>query len=132
MVYKKLDLCSPEVLEKLSHSDGVFFRFHDPNRRMSTRTKSWGMYFESAHEAVKNGGTILDGKSCENSPEELMRWATSFDNSYIVIAFYGHDTRKAGHDGETVATYYKKLKAFSYGDFCKCFKEDGWKWALAA
>ncbi len=68
------------------------------------------------------GSTVLEGKSCAKTAEELMRWVDEFDNSYVIIAFEGQDTREEGHDGETVATYNKKIKCFSYQDFVKCFE----------
>mgnify|MGYP000949121394 CR=1 FL=1 len=130
-VYKKIDKCTIEELRKLDGMKDVFFRFHDPNRRISSRSKSWGMIFESAQEALSCDSTVLDGKSCTGKAEELMSWKQEFDEDYVIIAFVGCNTRETGHDGETVATYYKKLKCFSYSDFVNCFvykkfKYSGW------
>jgi hypothetical protein len=110
------------MLKELSEQENVFFRFHDPDRRLSNRSKSWGMIFESEREALSCGSTVLEGKSCTETAEELMRWAGEFDNSYVIIVFEGQDTKEEGHDGEAVATYNKKIKCFSYQDFVSCFE----------
>jgi hypothetical protein len=125
-VFKKIDKCSVELLRELSKQKNVFFRFHDPKRRLSSRSKSWGMVFESEREALSCGSTVLNGKSCVKDAEKLMEWKRSFDNSYVVVAFEGQDTKEEGHDGEMVATYYKKVKCFSYEDFINCFEYKGY------
>lgn len=121
-VYTKIDKCNPEIIQELAEQKNIFWRFHDPERRMSSRSKSWGMIYSSEREAIQDGSTILNGKSCEKYPENLMKWADCFDNSHVVIAFLGYDTRETGHDGEYVATYYQKIKTFNYDDFVKCFE----------
>ncbi len=121
MVYRKINKCIPRLLEELSKKDNIFFRFHDPNRRMSSRSKSWGMIYTSEREAITDGSTVLEGKSCMPTAEQLMEWKDCFDDDYVVIAFYGCDTRETGHDGEYVATYIKKAAVFNYKDFCNCF-----------
>lgn len=125
-VFKKIDKCSVELLRELSEQKNVFFRFHDPKRRLSSRSKSWGMVFESEREALSCGSTVLNGKSCVKDAEKLMEWKRNFDDTYVIIAFEGWDTGETGHDGEIVATYYKKIKCFSYQDFVSCFRYKGY------
>lgn len=128
MVYRKIDSCTPQAIEKIKEMSGkdgdprIFWRFHDPDRRMSRRSKSWGMIYSSAAEAIADGSDVLNGKSCADTPEELMRWKSCYDEDYVVVAFYGYDTGEIGHDGETVAEYIKKVATFRYTDFVNCFE----------
>lgn len=129
-VFKKLDQCTVEDLEKFDDMENVFFRFHDPRRRLSSRSKSWGMIYSSEAEARREykemdldpDEAILPGKSCTDTAEELLNWITEFDNDYVVIVFNGVDTRVIGHDGETVATYINKIKTYLIEDFYNIVK----------
>lgn len=135
-IYTKIDKCTPELLEKLSEQENVFFRFHDPKRRISSRSKSWGMIYSSEREAITDGSDILYGKSCVETASELMDYTQYFYDKHVVIAFIGEDTGESGHDGEIVATYYKKVATFSYSDFCSMFININngrkWEWIIAA
>ena len=128
MIYKKRDKCTPELLRQLSEKENVFFRFHNPYRRLSSRSKSWEMGYESELEAIREGSTVLEGKSCTKEAKDLMEFEHAFDSSYVVLAFEGWDTGQTGHDGEIVATYYKKVKCFNYEDFVNCFDYIDWNW----
>lgn len=130
IIFKKIDKCTEELLNSLSEKENIYFRFHDPKRRISSRSKSWGMIYTSEREAIADGSDILYGKSCVETAAELMDWKNYFDENYVVIAFEGIDTRQSGHDGETVSTYQGKVATFSYQDFVNMFEEkhNGCKW----
>lgn len=130
-VFTKIDKCTVEDLRKFNDMENAFFRFHDPERRLSSRSKSWEMGYHSEAEArreYKNmdldpDDAILNGKSCTDTAGELLNWSFSFGNGDVVIVFKGVDTRTIGHDGETVATYIKKLKTYDLKDFFDTLKE---------
>jgi hypothetical protein len=94
---------------------------------MSSRSKSWGMIYESAREAIVEGSTVLDGKSCTETAWELMRWHEEFDKDYVVVVFAGQENGN-GHDGETVAIYEHKIDVFSYKDFVGLYEERFDRW----
>lgn len=84
--------------------------------------EEWGMTKEEA---------ILPGKSCMDTLEGAMNFCEEFDDSYVMLVFEGEGTGVSGHDGEIVATYYKKVAAWSYEDcleyakeYFEAFKED--------
>lgn len=122
-----------EDIYRLSEEEGVFFRFHDPERRMSSRSKSWGMIYTSEAEArreykdmgLDSDDAILNGKSCMPTMAELMHWWSEFDSSYVIVAFEGVDTRETGHDGEYVATYTKKRAVWNIDYVCKMLQNNG-------
>lgn len=124
MVFKKIDRISQELIENLDGKEDIFYRFHNPNRRLSSRSESWGMIFSSKAEALRDAresgldeeDAILPGKSCMPTFKEIFDFVDQFDKDYILIAFQGRDTRITGHDGEYVATYQKKVACFSFED----------------
>lgn len=105
-----------ELIEELNNNDNIYFRFHEPNIRMTYKSKSWGMIYSSAKEAEANDSEVLEGKSCTDTIEELMQWAHHYDNNYVVIAFVG-DYIGVGSDGECVCKYKGKVAVFEYEDF---------------
>ncbi|MCD3245253.1 hypothetical protein G8S21_04725 [Clostridium botulinum C] len=122
--YKITGVPTIEEVRKFNEDPYVFFRFQNPYERLTKRSCSWGMMFQSKAEAIRDceewGMTpdeaVLNGKSCMDTLEGLHKWICEFDNDYVLLVFEGNDTGTTGHDGEYVATYHKKVAVWSYTD----------------
>lgn len=126
LMYKVTGVPTEELIEKYSNDSNIFFRFQEPHQRLTSRSKSWGMIYETEREAIADGCEILPGKSCMDTLEGLWKWAQYFDDDYVVLVFEGKDTGATGHDGEYVATYYKKVAVWSMEDVTKYAMEREW------
>lgn len=122
-MYKAKTVPTLELINKYEE-EGYFFRFQNPQHRLTSRSKSWGMVYGSAREAIRDGSVVLSGKSCVTKAKALMEWSCYYDNNYVVLVFKGYDTYETGHDGEDVATYSRMVDVFSYDDFLSLYVED--------
>lgn len=127
LVYKVNGVPTQELIEKLDNNDNIFFRFQEPHQKLTSRSKSWGMIYSTEREAIADGCEILPGKSCMPTFAEILRWLDYYCKDYILLAFEGNDTGYTGHDGEYVATYYKKVAVWNFEDVKKYAEENLWK-----
>lgn len=132
LIYKVNGVPTKELVERFNNDDNIFFRFQEPHQKLTSRSCSWGMIFQSKAEAIRDceqwGMTpdeaVLPGKSCTAKLKDLEKWICEFSNNYVVLAFEGTDTGVAGHDGEYVATYHKKVAVWSIEDVKKYLEEN--------
>lgn len=133
LIYKVNGAPRKELIEKYNNDPNIFFRFQEPHQKLTSRSCSWGMVFQSKAEAIRDCGewgmspeeAILPGKSCTDTLEGLQNWVCEFDNDYVVLVFEGTDTGVNGHDGEYVATYHKKIAVWSIEDVKKYLENVG-------
>lgn len=102
-----------ELIEKLNKDNNVYFRFQDPSIRLTYKSKSWGMIYSSAKEALADGSEVLDGKSCMDTIEGVMSYVDAYDKDYVLMAFVG-DYNGTGSDGECVCKYNGKVAIFDF------------------
>jgi hypothetical protein len=110
-----------EDIEKFDNDEHVFYRFQNPYIKLTSRSKSWGMIYDTEREARKAykdedlnpDDAILNGKSCMPTFEEIIHFSQFYSKDDVLLVFYGTDTRETGHDGEYVATYYNKVAVWS-------------------
>ena len=121
--YKVNSKATMELIEELNRNKDVYFRFQDPNIRLTKKSKSWGMIYSSAREAIADGSTVLNGKSCTETLEDLMQYAQYYDNNYIVMAFAG-EYNGTGHDGECVCKYNGKVAVFNFDDIINFYNNE--------
>jgi hypothetical protein len=80
-----------------------YFRVQDMDWKVGL--KSWGMIYTSAKEAIEDGGTILDGKSCVSEWRQLYQfwdgWGRFGGKGLCVLVFKGI-RNGYGHDDECV------------------------------
>lgn len=132
--YKVDSKPTKELIEKFDNDNNTFYRFQEPERKLTSRSKSWGMIYSSAKEAIRYceeyGWTkeeaVLPGKSCMPTFKEIIsgKWITQFNNEFVLLVFEGEDTGVTGHDGEYVAKYNKKVAVWNYEDVVEYAKEN--------
>jgi len=126
LMYKVDSKPTKELIEKFDEDEHIFYRFQEPHQKLTSRSESWGMIYDTKAEAIRNctdnnlteEEAVLPGKSCMDTFKGIVngRWFDQFDNDYVLLIFKGHDTRANGHDDEYVATYYKKVAVWSMAD----------------
>lgn len=135
IIYKVNGNPTKELIEKFDNDSNIFYRFQEPHQKLTKRSESWGMIFQSKAEALRDceewgyskEEAVLPGKSCMDTFEGIMNWADKFDKDYVLLVFEGNDTRVSGHDGEYVATYYKKVAVWSFENVLNYAKENIWE-----
>lgn len=125
LIYKVNGVPTKELVEKYNENNQIFFRFQEPHQKLTSRSKSWGMIYQTEREAITDGCEILPGKSCMDTLEGLKKWICEYNDDYVVLVFEGHDTGYTGHDGEYVATYYKKVAVWNMQDVVIYLENEG-------
>lgn len=113
-----------EKIEKYDEDRYTFYRFQNKDWEMGT--KSWGMIYGSAEEAIENcendGLTteeaVLDGKSCCSTANQLWNFTQYFDKDFRVVVLTGNCVGE-GHDGEDVVDVDEILEIWDYNEFIK-------------
>jgi hypothetical protein len=133
-----------DLIEKLDNDEHIFWRFQNPDWTISgDHEESWGMIYGSRDEAIETymddmecdydeaeENAILPGKSCMPTFEEIMHFTSSFDNDFVLLAFYGKDTRYTGHDDEYVAVFYEPVSIFTFEDSIAYAKKNLKSWGV--
>lgn len=78
-----------------------FFRFQCLDWEVGD--KSFGMIYSTPEEAMEEGSTVLDGKSCCGNWRDLRDHLDSFDEEYFCVLVFKGTHNGYGHDGEDVA-----------------------------
>ena len=104
-----------EILNKFS-DDSCYFRFQCIDWEVGTQ--SFGMIYSSAEEAIEDGSTVLDGKSCVDDWRKLYQFMEWFNNDFPVMVFKGEHTGY-GHDGEDVVIPEELIACIDYNSFCE-------------
>lgn len=109
-----------------------YFRFQCAD--WAIREYSCGMIYADAEEALEDGSTVLDGKSCVKNWRQLDQFKDScWDGTdFAVLVFNGSNVGE-GHDGEEVVTPDVFLTAFDAKSFMgileqekDLYKKEGW------
>lgn len=116
--YKVKTVPTEELLKEYEDA-GYYFRFQDKNYKLTSRSKSFGMIYSNAKEALADGSTVLNGKSCVSNPKDLIRWCCEFDNKFHVVIVFKGTWKEHGHDGEDVVRYEGLVDVFEYNSFIK-------------
>lgn len=120
LVYKINGVPTPEKIEEYDEDNNIFYRFQNPTHEMGE--KSWGMIYSSEEEALEDGSTILDGKSCCWTVSQLLDFAPYFDNDYVVLVVNGYYVED-GHDDEPVVDIAEVLEVWNLPDLVKAYEE---------
>lgn len=134
LMYKVNGKPTAELINKFDEDDHIFYRFQNPHYKLTSHSKSWGMIYSSAREAMVNAEqdgltreeAVLPGKSCMPTFKEILHWIDQFDDNDVLLIFNGSDTRVSGHDDEYVATYYNKVAVWSITDVAKYAYKNLW------
>lgn len=126
IIYKVTGKPTPEQIEKFDNDEHIFYRFQNPHRKLTSRSKSWGMIYSSAKEAETDGYEVLPGKSCTDTFNSLLNWLQYYDKDYVLLIFKGYDTRVTGDDGEYVAEYNNKIAVWDYNEAIEYAQNNIW------
>ncbi|HCC07764.1 MAG TPA: hypothetical protein DEP72_06380 [Clostridiales bacterium] len=105
---------TPDKIENYNYNSNIFYRFQDPTLEIGTQ--SWGMIYTSAEEAIEDGSTVLEGKSCFGTAKELRFYNGTIDPEAVILVFSGWDAG-TGHDGETLADIDQILEIWNMQEF---------------
>lgn len=134
MELSKTALRNKDIITDFTAADldeqDAYFRFQCLD--WEVRSYSCGMIYSNAMEALEDGSTVLDGKSCVSNWRQLYQFKDSFDADFAVMAFNGQ-YNGTGHDGEDVVSPDELVAVY---DFCKfleildseieTYKKQGW------
>lgn len=98
-----------------------YFRFQCLD--WAVREVSHGMIYADAKDAIEDGSTVLEGKSCVKNWRSLHQFADVFDSDFAVLVFTGHHNG-TGHDGEDVVTPDTFLAALDFSRFAEILEDD--------
>lgn len=89
------------------------------------RECSHGMIYANAEEALEEGSSILDGKSCVKNWRQLGQFAESFGDGtdFAILVFTGNYVGN-GHDGEDVVKPDFFLAAFDAKKFMAVIEQE--------
>ena len=59
-----------DKIENFDDERNTYYRFQNKDWEMGTQ--SWGMIYSSPEEAIEDGSTVLNGKSCCSTAKELL------------------------------------------------------------
>lgn len=119
-IYEVNNIPTAEKIEEYNRDKNTFYRFQCKDWEMGT--KSWGMIYSTQEEAIEDGSTVLDGKSCCRTANELYRFKNEFDNDFHVLVVKGWYVEE-GHDGEDVVDIEEITEIWSREDFLNIVKE---------
>ena len=115
---------SQEKLKKYDDDRNAFYRYQCKEWEMGT--ESWGMIYSTGEEAIEDGSTVLNGKSCCSTAREARHYRDEFDTDFRVLVVRGDDI-ESGHDGESVVDIEEILEIWDYDEFLK--QADEWFYA---
>lgn len=105
-----------DKIENFDDERNTYYRFQNKDWEMGTQ--SWGMIYSSPEEAIEDGSTVLNGKSCCSTAKELYNFMDYFDADFNVLILEG-DWVEEGHDGEDVVEVSSIKEIWSFEDFKK-------------
>jgi len=109
-----------------------YFRFQCID--WAVREISHGMIYADAEEAIEDGSTVLNGKSCVKDWRQLDQFKDScWDGTDFAVLVFNGSCAGDGHDGEEVVTPDTFLAAFDAKKFMDVlerekdlYKKEGW------
>ena len=105
-----------DKIENFDDERNTYYRFQNKDWEMGTQ--SWGMIYSTPEEAIEDGSTVLNGKSCCSTAKELYNFMDYFDTDFNVLILEG-DWVEEGHDGEDVVEVSSIKEIWSFEDFKK-------------
>lgn len=128
MLYKDMPILhkitGEPTLKKLKRYDSeknIYYRLQDPKYELGTQ--SWGMIYSTPEEALEDGQTVLNGKSCWSTTKEMLGYTGTADPDAVVLVVVG-DWVEIGHDDEDVVDVEEILEVWDQ----KRFREIGRKY----
>jgi len=109
---------SAPTIEKIRMYDedrDTYYRFQENYLEMGT--KSWGMIYSTPEEAIEDGSTVLNGKSCCSTARSLHGFRLEFMADVRVLVLTGQFV-EVGHDDEDVVDVAEILEIWDYTEFC--------------
>lgn len=119
-VYKVNGVPTPNKLAQYDEDDNIFYRFQNPEHE--TGDKSWGMIYKTKEEAIEDGSTVLNGKSCCCTANELLDYAPFYGDDYVVLVVNGWYIED-GHDDEPVVDIDEIVEVWSLPDLVKAYEK---------
>lgn len=101
-------------VDAYDHNNDTYYRFQD--KKYEIGTQSWGMIYSSPEEAIEDGSTVLNGKSCCSTARKARGFASEFDNDAVVLVIKGWFV-EVGHDDEDVVEIEEVLEIWSRKEF---------------
>lgn len=98
-----------------------YFRFQCLD--WAPREVSHGMIYADAEEAIEDGSTVLEGKSCVSNWRQLREITEYFSKDFAVLVFTGYHNG-TGHDGEDVVTPDTFIAALDFSKFIQLLAEE--------
>lgn len=115
-MYEVNNTPTEEKIEMFDDERDTYYRFQ--NKEWEMGNQSWGMIYSTAEEAIEDGSTVLNGKSCCSTAKELYKFMDYFDNDFNVLILEGSWIEE-GHDGEDVVDVSSIKEIWSFEDFKK-------------
>ena len=109
-----------EKIQSYDANNDTYYRFQNPTH--AAGSQSWGQVYSTPEEALEDGSTILNGKSCCSTASKLYGFRHEFDNDYVVLVLKGWYV-EVGHDDEDVVDIDEVLEIWSYDEFVSKVKE---------
>lgn len=103
-----------EKIDRINKDKDMYYRFQDS--KFEIGTQSWGMIYSTPKEAIEDGSTVLDGKSCCSTARKLNNFSQYFDKDSVVLVITGFFV-EVGHDDEDVVCVHDVLEIWSRKDF---------------
>lgn len=110
-----------EKIESYNGRENIYYRLQHKDLEMGS--KSWEMIYTTEGEALEDGATVLNGKSCCATAAELKHYSSyhgDFGDDYVVLILFGFH-EEWGHDGEPVITVEDVEEIWSREEFLACF-----------
>ena len=115
-LYKVNNVPTIEKIRLYDEDNNKYYRFQE--KGLEIGTKSWEMLYSTEEEALEDGATVLNGKSCCSTATKLHGFRFEFDADYHVLVLTGQFV-EVGHDDEDVVDVEEIVEIWSYEDFCK-------------
>lgn len=120
LVYKITGKPTVEKLNDYNYDDNMFYRFQNPMHEMGE--ESWGMIYKTREEAIEEGCTILNGKSCCWNVDDFTEYLSYYNNDYVVMIVKGWYVEN-GHDKEPVVDISEIVEVWDYDKFVEVYQE---------
>lgn len=118
----KYEINNQPTVDKINEYDEdnrTYYRFQMKDWEMGTQ--SWGMIYNTPEEAIEDGSTVLEGKSCCSTANQLWDFAQCFDKDFRVLVVKGSYVEE-GHDGEEVVEIDEIVEIWGFNEFIACMQ----------
>jgi len=119
-IYKVNNVPAIEKIRMYDENKDTYYRFQENYLEMGTQ--SWGMIYSTPEEAIEDGSTVLNGKSCCSTAKLLHGFRLEFSADVRVLVLSG-DFVEVGHDNEDVVNVAEILEIWDYTEFCNMVRD---------